>query len=45
MERTLEKVVGGDYSLRIKMRKRDALNSFAAKINKIIDLLEHKSHK
>jgi HAMP domain-containing protein len=45
IESILERVLEGNYSLRIHVRKRDSLVSLAEKINKILDLLEKRSGK
>jgi len=45
MEKVLEKVINGDYSLRITVRKKDIIHSFVDKLNKVIDLLESKSKR
>lgn len=42
-ETILDRVVNGDYSLRISVRKKDTIHSFADKLNKILDLLEKKT--
>ncbi len=43
IEQALLKVIGGDYSLRISVRKQDAVSSLVEKLNKILDLLENKT--
>ncbi len=43
MEEILEKIIDGDYSLRLSLRKKDIMQSFANKLNKVLDLLEAKS--
>ncbi|MCM8781378.1 MAG: hypothetical protein NC908_05595 [Candidatus Omnitrophica bacterium] len=43
MESILEKILQGDYSLRITIRKKDFLQSFVEKLNKVLDLLETKA--
>lgn len=45
MEEILEKVLQGDYSSRIALRKKDIACSFVDKLNKILDLLEEKQKK
>lgn len=43
LERTLDKIIEGDYSLRLSIRKNDIIHSFIDKANKVIALLEEKS--
>ena len=43
LETILDKVISGDYSLRLSIRKNDIAHSFVDKINKVIALLEEKS--
>jgi HAMP domain-containing protein len=43
IEKILDKVINGDYSARISVRKKDTIYSLTAKLNQIIDLLEKKS--
>ena len=43
MEKILEKVIQGDYTQRIFIRKKDFIRSFADKLNKVLELLEKKS--
>jgi len=46
MENILKKILEGDLSLRIHLRKRDVMKSFAEKLNAILDLLEeYKTNK
>jgi signal transduction histidine kinase len=46
MENILKRILQGDYSLRIHLRKRDVMKSFAEKLNAILDLLEeYKTNK
>ena len=40
MENILKRVLGGEFSLRINLRKRDIMKPFAEKLNSILDLLE-----
>jgi signal transduction histidine kinase len=40
MEETLDKVIKGDYSLRINIRKEDIMRSFVDKLNKVCELLQ-----
>ena len=43
MEKILENVASGDYSLRMYLRNKDILRPLAGKVNKIIELLEEES--
>lgn len=43
MERTLDKIIAGDYSLRLSVRKKDTIYNLVAKLNKVLDLLEKKT--
>jgi methyl-accepting chemotaxis protein len=43
IEKILDQVLNGDYTQRITLRKKDLLASFAAKLNKVIELLEQKA--
>ncbi len=40
MEDTLDKIIKGDYSLRITIRKEDIMRSFVDKLNKVFELLQ-----
>jgi hypothetical protein len=42
MEETLEEIIKGNHSLRIRLRKGDILIPLVDKINRILDLLEKK---
>ncbi len=42
LEKDLEKVANGDFSWRIKIRKKDELHSVAEGINKILKKMEEK---
>jgi len=42
LEKELDKISKGDFSLRIKFRKKDELASIAEGINKILDKIEGK---
>lgn len=42
IEKALLKVIGGDYSVRIYVRRKDAISSLTEKLNKVLDLLEEK---
>ncbi|MFH1338857.1 MAG: hypothetical protein ABIH40_03335 [Candidatus Omnitrophota bacterium] len=43
MEKILEKIINGDYSLRINVRKKDIIRPFVDKLNRILQLLEEKA--
>lgn len=43
IEAILDKIINGNYSLRITVRKKDIIHSFVDKLNKILDLLEKKT--
>jgi len=43
MEKILDKVINGDYSQRITIRKKDTIHSLADRLNQVIGLLEKKS--
>ncbi|MBD3264039.1 MAG: hypothetical protein GF375_02930 [Candidatus Omnitrophica bacterium] len=43
MERILDEIAGGNYSLRINLRKKDIMLPLAEKMNKVISLLEKKA--
>jgi len=45
MEKILDDVAAGNYSLRMHLRKGDILGSFTRKLNKILDLLEKSTKK
>lgn len=45
MEDIIEKILGGDRSLRINLRKKDILRPFAEEVNKLIDVLEKDPKK
>jgi len=42
LEKELDKIAGGDYSVRIKFRKNDDLKRIADAVNKVLDKLQHK---
>ena len=42
LERELERIAQGDFSLRIRLRRRDELISIAQGINKVLDRIEAK---
>lgn len=43
VEGALDKVIAGDYSQRVVIRKNDIIHSLVNRVNKIIELLEEKS--
>jgi len=43
LETILDKIIKGDYTLRLSIRKNDITRSFVDKINEVIALLEEKS--
>jgi signal transduction histidine kinase len=43
MEKILEKIINGDYSLRINVRKKDLIRPFVDKLNRVLELLEEKA--
>jgi len=43
MEKILEKIINGDYSLRINVRKKDLIRPFVDKLNRVLQLLEEKA--
>ena len=43
MEKILEKIINGDYSLRINVRKKDIIRPFVDKLNRVLELLEEKA--
>lgn len=43
MDKILDEVIKGNYSLRITIRKKDIMYSFVDKLNKILELLEQKT--
>lgn len=43
IEKILEEVIIGNYSLRIAIRKKDIIHSFVEKLNKVLDILEGKA--
>ncbi len=45
MEKILEKIAKGDYSLRIRLRKKDFLRPLAKKLNVVLDDLEKEKNK
>lgn len=42
-EKILEKIINGDYSLRINVRKKDLIRPFVEKLNRVFELLEKKA--
>jgi hypothetical protein len=45
IEQVLDKVLEGDYKVRLGVREKDLLYSFIIKVNKVIDLLDKKGNK
>lgn len=45
MEKILQEILGGKYHLRVHLRKKDLIHSFANTLNKILALLEEKAKK
>ena len=43
MEKILDRVINGESSLRIAIRKKDLVRPFADKLNQVLDLLERKT--
>ena len=43
LEDALDRVINGESSLRITIRKKDIIQPLADKVNKVLDLLESKS--
>lgn len=43
MKKTLDEVVEGNYSLRLRLRRTDELKDVAESMNKVIEILENKS--
>lgn len=43
LEKTIDRIVSGEYSLRLNVRKKDVIKPLVDKINQLIDLLEKKS--
>ena len=43
VERVMDEIIKGNYSLRVSIRQKDFLQSFINKLNKIISLLESES--
>jgi signal transduction histidine kinase len=42
IEKTLDRIIKGDHSLRITIRKKDIIHSFVDKLNELLGLLEKK---
>ena len=40
LERELDRVLAGDYSIRLKLRDKDALNDFVEKVNELLEKIE-----
>ncbi len=45
LEQTLERVVQGEYSLRVSVRKGDYTHSLVNKINQLLEILEREAKK
>lgn len=45
IEREIDKVLAGDYSLRLKVRNKDELNDFIRKINTLLELIEKEKRR
>jgi len=45
IENELEKVINGNYYVRITVRKKDVLYSLIEKINKVLEILSKKANK
>ncbi|MDD5669138.1 MAG: hypothetical protein PHE58_03800 [Candidatus Omnitrophica bacterium] len=45
IEEILDRVLKGDSSLRVTIRKEDIMHSFVEKLNKVLDQLEQKNKK
>lgn len=43
MEKILDRVIKGEYSLRITIRSKDAVHTLVDKLNTVLDLLESKA--
>ncbi|MFA5090277.1 MAG: HAMP domain-containing protein [Candidatus Omnitrophota bacterium] len=43
LEQDLDKIAGGDFSLRIRIRKKDELGSLVARINLLLDKITERS--
>jgi methyl-accepting chemotaxis protein len=43
MEKILDRVIKGEYSLRVTIRSKDAVHTFVDKLNTVLDLLESKA--
>lgn len=43
LERTIDKIISGEYSLRLSVRNKDVIKPLIDKINQLIELLEKKS--
>lgn len=43
IDKIIDEVLAGNYSLRITVRQKDFIYPFAAKINKLIELLQNKA--
>ncbi|MCX5708679.1 MAG: hypothetical protein NTY14_06905 [Candidatus Omnitrophica bacterium] len=45
IEQVLDKVLEGDYKVRLGVREKDLLYTFINKVNRVIELLEKKGNK
>lgn len=43
LEKTLDTIINGEYSLRLSVRKKDVIRPLVDKINQLIELLEKKT--
>ena len=44
LEKVMERILEGDYSLRLNVRDKDILANFIGKINKLLDILEKRQN-
>lgn len=42
IERELDRILAGDYSVRLKARDKDEMNAFIDKLNRVLEKLEEK---
>jgi methyl-accepting chemotaxis protein len=42
LEKELDKIAKGDFSLRLKIRRKDELHSIAEGINKVLDRIKER---
>jgi hypothetical protein len=45
IEQVLDKVIAGDYKVRLGVREKDLLYTFINKVNRVLELLEKKGSK